>query len=44
MGDLADNEQASEQRVPLSMEIALSGAAQCQIPVLSTKLVALSPL
>ena len=44
MGDLADNEQASKQRFSLSNEIALSGAAQCQIPVLSIKLPALSPL
>ena len=31
-------------RESLSLEIALSGAAQCQIPVLSIKLLALFPL
>ena len=37
MGGQADNEQAGKQRVSLSMETALSGAAQCQIPQLSIK-------
>ena len=37
MGGQADNEQAGEQRVSLSMETALSEAARCQSPQLSIK-------
>ena len=37
MGGQADNEQAGEQRVSLSMETALFEATQYQIPQLSIK-------